>query len=97
MIKTKSVYSTIDRRCDGLRVLATRIRGRGLHASRYNIWMANLGPSEKLLDAIRSERINWQAAQCAKPLRARSKMHKKEDLTKAERGNCLPGMQEARA
>jgi uncharacterized protein YeaO (DUF488 family) len=59
MIKTKSVYSDIDRRRDGFRILATRIRGRGLPSSRYDVWMANLGPSERLLDEIRHERITW--------------------------------------
>jgi uncharacterized protein YeaO (DUF488 family) len=49
MIKTKSVYTPIDRKKDGLRILVTRIRGRGLKKSRYHEWMANLGPSEKLL------------------------------------------------
>ncbi|MEA3142448.1 MAG: hypothetical protein QOK23_4617 [Gammaproteobacteria bacterium] len=50
MIRTKSVYSPIDHKKDGLRILVTRIRGRGLKKSRYHEWMANLGPSEKLLD-----------------------------------------------
>jgi uncharacterized protein YeaO (DUF488 family) len=59
MIRTKSVYSPIDRKQDGLRILATRIRGRGLPVSRYNSWMANLGPSEKLLAMMRSGRISW--------------------------------------
>ena len=48
MIKTKSVYSPIDRKRDGLRILATRFRGRYLPVSRYDIWMPNLGPSETL-------------------------------------------------
>jgi uncharacterized protein YeaO (DUF488 family) len=50
MIRTKSVYSPIDHKKDGLRILVTRIRGRCLKKSRYHEWMANLGPSEKLLD-----------------------------------------------
>ena len=49
MLKTKSVYSPIDRKADGLRILATRFRGRGMKSSRYHVWMANLGPSERLL------------------------------------------------
>ncbi|HEX3912717.1 MAG TPA: hypothetical protein VHW71_04355 [Steroidobacteraceae bacterium] len=52
MIRTKSVNSAIDRKKDGLRILATRIRGRGLKKSRYDEWMANLGPSEKLLEEV---------------------------------------------
>lgn len=59
VIKTKSVYSKIDPTKDGLRILITRFRGRGLPKSRYNVWMANLGPSEKLLDLVRSGRITW--------------------------------------
>ena len=48
MIKVKSVYEP-KQKDDGLRVLATRYRGRGMKKSRYDVWMANLGPSEKLL------------------------------------------------
>jgi uncharacterized protein YeaO (DUF488 family) len=59
LIRTKSVGSPIDRKKDGLRILVTRIRGRGLKKSRYDEWMANLGPSEKLLDAFRLNRITW--------------------------------------
>ena len=49
MIFTKSVHSPIEPEKDGLRILCTRLRGRGLPKSRYDVWMANLGPSEKLL------------------------------------------------
>jgi uncharacterized protein YeaO (DUF488 family) len=59
MIRTKSVYSPIDRSKDGLRILATRVRGRGLPADRCDVWMANLGPSEDLLKAGRSNLITW--------------------------------------
>ncbi len=59
MIKTKSVFSPIEPKKDGLRVLATRFRGRGLPATRYHVWMANLGPSEALLWAVHSGRITW--------------------------------------
>ena len=51
MLKTKSVYSTINRKEDGLRILATRFRGRGMPTSRYDVWMPSLGPSERLLRA----------------------------------------------
>jgi uncharacterized protein YeaO (DUF488 family) len=56
MIRTKSVISPIDRKKDGLRILATRIRGRGLKKTRYDEWMANLGPSERLLELIRFDK-----------------------------------------
>ncbi len=56
--RTKSVYSPIEPGRDGLRVLATRYRGRGLPGSRYDVWMANLGPSEKLLRARLAGRLS---------------------------------------
>ena len=59
MIKTKSVLSPIEPRKDGLRILATRFRGRGLPTSSYDIWMPNLGPSEQLLRAILNDKISW--------------------------------------
>ncbi len=49
MLKTKSVNTPIDREEDGLRILVTRFRGRGMRTSRYDVWMPSLGPSEKLL------------------------------------------------
>ena len=48
MLKTKSVFEPI-RRDDGLRILATRYRGRGMPTTRYTVWMACLGPTERLL------------------------------------------------
>ena len=59
MIKTKSVFSPIDPRKDGLRILATRFRGRGMPTSRYHVWMANLGLSEKLLRDAQADKIGW--------------------------------------
>lgn len=59
MLKTKSVHSPIEK-ADGLRLLVARFRGRGLPADRYDAWMANLGPSEKLLKAILAEKITWK-------------------------------------
>ena len=58
MFKTKSVHSAIEAK-DGLRILAARGRGRGLPAERFDVWMANLGPSEELRDAILAGRISW--------------------------------------
>jgi uncharacterized protein YeaO (DUF488 family) len=58
MIKTKSVHSPIERG-DGLRILAARLRGRGLPANRYDAWMANLGPSEALLRDFLGQRVTW--------------------------------------
>lgn len=61
VIRTKSVHEPIEPRKDGFRILATRIRGRGLSStsSRYDVWMANLGPSEMLLRAMQAGRITW--------------------------------------
>ena len=59
MIRTKSVFSSIEPGKDGWRILATRFRGRGMPTSRYHVWMANLGPSEKLLRAVLSGKIGW--------------------------------------
>ncbi len=50
MLKFKSVYDPI-KPTDGIRILATRYRGRGMKKSRYTIWMPNLGPSTKLLNS----------------------------------------------
>jgi uncharacterized protein YeaO (DUF488 family) len=59
MLKTKSVYSPIESTKDGLRILATRFRGRGLPKTRYHVWMPNLGPSEQLLRRFQSDQITW--------------------------------------
>lgn len=59
MIKTKSVHSPIDRKRDGLRILATRFRGRYLPVSRYDIWMPNLAPSEALLKRTQNGLLTW--------------------------------------
>jgi uncharacterized protein YeaO (DUF488 family) len=61
MLRTKSVSTPIDRKTDGLRILATRFRGRGMPANRYDVWMPALGPSERLLRAFRAEAISWPA------------------------------------
>ena len=59
MLKTKSVHSPIED-SDGLRILATRFRGRGMPTERYDVWMANLGPSERLLKAVIRGEITWR-------------------------------------
>ena len=58
MLRTKSVWSPIGKD-DGLRILATRFRGRGLPTRRYDVWMPSLGPSEKLLRQVLSGKIAW--------------------------------------
>lgn len=59
MIKTRSVWSNI-KKDDGLRILVTRFRGRGLPTSQYDVWMPSLGPSEQLLKAVLSGAIDWK-------------------------------------
>jgi uncharacterized protein YeaO (DUF488 family) len=59
MIRTKSVHSPIDRKRDGLRILATRFRGRYLPVSRYDVWMPNLAPSEALLKSAQKRLVSW--------------------------------------
>ena len=44
---------------DGLRILATRFRGRGMKRDRYDVWMPSLGPSEKLLKAMLAGGVAW--------------------------------------
>jgi uncharacterized protein YeaO (DUF488 family) len=60
MLQTKSVHSPIEPSNDGLRILATRFRGRGLAADRYDVWMPNLAPSEKLLKSFLTGEIPWK-------------------------------------
>ena len=60
MLKTKSVYSPVAEN-DGLRILATRFRGRGMPSALYDVWMPSLGPSEQLLKAVQSGKVKWSA------------------------------------
>ena len=59
MLTTRSVWSD-PAKDDGLRILVTRFRGRGLPVSRYDVWMPSLGPSEQLLKAVLAGRIDWK-------------------------------------
>jgi len=59
MFNTKSIHTKAES-TDGLRILATRFRGRGIPSSLYDVWMPNLGPSEKLLKAVLAEEITWK-------------------------------------
>ena len=59
MLKTKSVGSAINRKTDGLRILVTRFRGRGMRKSRYDVWMPSLGPSERLIRSYQRDKIPW--------------------------------------
>ncbi len=59
MLRFKSVADPIDHAADGMRILATRFRGHGMTSDRYDVWMANLGPSETLLRAFLGGKITW--------------------------------------
>src|SRR6516164_9551935 len=59
MLKTKCVQSPIDCAGDGLRILAARFRGHGMKTTRYDVWMPNLAPSEKLLRAYLDGEVTW--------------------------------------
>ena len=59
MIRTKSVWSPIDRKNDGIRILATRFRGRGMSPGRYDVWMPSLGPSERILRNVQTGQTTW--------------------------------------
>lgn len=58
MIRTRSVWSPIDP-ADGLRILTSRFRGRGLETGRYDAWLPALGPSEELLRRYQRDDITW--------------------------------------
>jgi uncharacterized protein YeaO (DUF488 family) len=58
-VRTKSVRSRVEPGLDGLRLLVTRFHGRGLPRDRYDVWMPNLGPDEKLLRDFLEGRIDW--------------------------------------
>jgi uncharacterized protein YeaO (DUF488 family) len=60
MLKTKSVWTAIDRSGDGLRILVARFRGRGVPASRYDVWMPSLGPSERTLRDMQKGAVSWK-------------------------------------
>jgi len=62
MLKIKSVYDSIKKE-DGLRILATRFKGMFLKKTRYNLWMANLGPSGELLKSFQADKISWPVFQ----------------------------------
>ena len=59
MVKTRNVWSAA-KQDDGLRILVSRFRGRGLPASQYDVWMPALGPSEQLLRAVLAGEIDWK-------------------------------------
>lgn len=61
MLRTKAVGSAINRDQDGLRILATRFRGRGMRSTRYDVWLPALAPSERLIRKFQRGGISWTA------------------------------------
>jgi uncharacterized protein YeaO (DUF488 family) len=58
VIRTKSAWSPIERD-DGLRILTSRFRGRGMKTDRYDVWLPALGPSEELLRRYQDGKLTW--------------------------------------
>jgi uncharacterized protein YeaO (DUF488 family) len=58
-IRTKCVWTPMNRERDGLRILVTRYIPRACRGTRFNVWMPNLGPSERLLKGYQAGRIDW--------------------------------------
>lgn len=80
MLRTKSVSSDIDLD-DGLRLLVTRFRERGLPKDRYDVWMANLGLSEALPGVA-----TWSC--CAAARRTNRTVTARCSRTSSSRGGC---------
>lgn len=59
MLATKSIREPKSD-ADGLRLLVTRYRGRGVPKEACDVWMPNLGPSERLLKRVLSGAISWR-------------------------------------
>ncbi len=58
MIKTKSIYEPKSKE-DGLRVLVTRYWPRGTKKNKIDLWIRQLGPSEKLITVWKNGKIGW--------------------------------------
>ena len=58
VIRTKSVWSDSERE-DGLRILVTRYVPRGCPTTKYDVWMASLGPTEELLKQYKAGEVKW--------------------------------------
>ena len=59
MIRTRSVRSDPVRRSDGLRILVTRLRGRGITKDRCDVWMPSLAPSGRLIKTAGAGKLTW--------------------------------------
>lgn len=58
MLRTASIHTPPTAE-DGWRLLVTRFRGRGVARTLCDVWMANLGPSERLLRTYQLGRMSW--------------------------------------
>lgn len=58
MLRTASIHTPPTPE-DGLRLLVTRFRGRGIAKTLCDVWLASLGPSERLLRTYQHGRMSW--------------------------------------
>jgi uncharacterized protein YeaO (DUF488 family) len=58
MFRTASIR-TMPTADDGLRLLVTRFRGRGVPKTLCDVWLPNLAPSERLLRTYLHGRMSW--------------------------------------
>jgi len=59
LLKTKSIYEPGSPN-DGLKVLVTRYWPRGIKKERVDLWVRELGPSERLIKDWKAGKITWQ-------------------------------------
>lgn len=58
MLRTASIRTPATPE-DGLRLLVARFRGRGVAKTMCDVWLPNLGPSERLLRTYQHGRMSW--------------------------------------
>lgn len=58
MLRTASIRTPATAE-DGLRLLVARFRGRGVPKTLCDVWLPNLGPSERLLRTYLHGRMSW--------------------------------------
>ncbi len=56
----KNAYDPIQRRKDGLRIIATRFWPRGLKKAAANLYLPDLAPSKDLLRNFQGDEITWR-------------------------------------
>ena len=89
----KNAYDPVQRRKDGLRIIATRFWPRGLGKSAADLYLPDLAPSKGLLRDIQDDEITWR--EFAKRYRAEMKSQKSHLRTLnwlSKRGDALTVM-----